>query len=53
MKVVPGQGLVVMNIHPSHQGLFVCEAANKGGSITATAMISVQVRKYYFISTGI
>ena len=42
MELVAGQGLAVMNIHPSDQGIYICEAYNKGGRISASAMISVQ-----------
>ena len=42
MEAVTGQGLAIMNIHPSDQGIYICEAYNKGGKITASAMINVE-----------
>ena len=40
------RGISIHNLHPSHQGVYVCHATNKAGSITASAMLRVQVSKW-------
>ena len=39
---VQHHGLAITNLHPSDQGTYVCSAANKAGSVTASAMLRVQ-----------
>ena len=41
MSPVPGQGLALLNIHPADQGLYICHAGNRGGQISASAMLRV------------
>ena len=39
-------GLSIHNLHPSHQGVYVCQATNSAGSVTASARLRVQVSGY-------
>jgi hypothetical protein len=41
MTPVGGQGLAILNLHPGDQGLYICTAANRGGAISASAMLRV------------
>ena len=43
------RGISIHNLHPSHQGVYVCHATNKAGSITASAMLRVQVSKWLLL----
>ena len=43
VQMVRDRGLSIHNLHPSDQGVYVCQASNKAGSITASAMLRVQV----------
>ena len=43
------RGISIHNLHPSHQGVYVCHATNKAGSITASAMLRVQVSKWLVV----
>ena len=42
VSVKPHQGLSILNLHPSDQGMYICSASNKAGSVTASAMLRVQ-----------
>ena len=43
VQMVTDRGISIHNLHPSDQGVYVCEATNKAGTITASAMLRVQV----------
>ena len=43
VQIVSERGMSIHNLHPSHQGVYVCQATNKAGTITASAMLRVQV----------
>ena len=43
VQMVTDRGISIHNLHPSDQGVYVCQATNKAGSITASAMLRVQV----------
>lgn len=42
IQIIPEQGLSINNLHPSDQGMYLCEVTNKAGSISASAMLRVQ-----------
>jgi len=42
IQIIPEQGLSIKNLHPSDQGMYLCRASNKAGSISANAMLRVQ-----------
>ena len=42
IQIIPEQGLSIKNLHPSDQGMYLCQASNKAGSISANAMLRVQ-----------
>ena len=41
VKVVPGKGLRILNVHPSDEGTYACKAKNAAGSVSAKAVIRV------------
>ena len=49
VQILSERGLSVTSVHPGDQGLYVCSASNKAGSVTASAMLRVQVGKYSFL----
>ena len=49
VQILSERGLSVISVHPGDQGLYVCSASNKAGSVTASAMLRVQVGKYSFL----
>ena len=42
IQIIPEQGLSIKNLHPSDQGMYLCHASNKAGSISANAMLRVE-----------
>ena len=42
MKIVQGQGLRIESVHPSDEGIYICEATNIMGSITTKASLKVR-----------
>ena len=42
--MVHGKGLRISNAHPSDQGLYVCEASNAMGRVSAGARLTVSER---------
>ena len=45
VQVVRERGISIHHVHPGDQGVYVCHASNKAGSVSASAMLRVQVRK--------
>ncbi|CAB4065403.1 ROBO2 [Lepeophtheirus salmonis] len=41
VKIVNGKGLKLENVHPSDEGVYICEANNIRGSISTTAKLSI------------
>ena len=41
VKLVHGKGLRIENAHPSDEGIYVCEASNLMGAVTAAAKLTV------------
>ena len=41
IQLVHGKGLRIQNLHPSDQGVYVCEASNLMGAVTAAANLTV------------
>ena len=41
VKLVHGKGLRIQTIHPSDEGIYVCEASNLMGAVTAAAKLTV------------
>ena len=41
VQLVHGKGLRIANLHPSDQGVYVCEASNLMGAVTAAANLTV------------
>ena len=44
VQIVSDRGMSLHSVHPGDQGVYVCSATNKAGSITASAMLRVQVK---------
>ena len=44
VQIVSDRGMSLHSVHPGDQGVYVCSASNKAGSITASAMLRVQVK---------
>ena len=43
VQIVSDRGMSLHSVHPGDQGNYVCTATNKAGTITASAMLRVQV----------
>ena len=43
VQIVSERGMSLHSVHPGDQGNYVCTATNKAGTITASAMLRVQV----------
>ena len=41
VKLVHGKGLRIQTVHPSDEGIYVCEASNLMGAVTAAAKLTV------------
>ena len=41
VQLVHGKGLRITNLHPSDQGVYVCEASNLMGAVTSAANLTV------------
>ena len=41
--MVTERGITLLNLHPDHQGEYLCTATNKAGSISASATLRVEV----------
>ena len=44
VQIVSDRGMSLHSVHPGDQGNYVCTATNKAGTITASAMLRVQVK---------
>ena len=42
VKIVQGQGLRIESVHPSDEGIYICEATNLMGSISTLASLKVR-----------
>ena len=45
VQIVSDRGMSLHSVHPGDQGVYMCTATNKAGTITASAMLGVQVGK--------
>ena len=45
VQIVSDRGMSLHSVHPGDQGNYVCTATNKAGTITASAMLRVQVNR--------
>ena len=43
VQMVTERGITLLNLHPDHQGEYLCTATNKAGSISASATLRVEV----------